>query len=407
MSSVFVSQFLSDLNSLSTVPTTTASSPTSSASASASATKNHSGSHLTTAEIVEVVIVSLGFFILLVLVATYSLALCRPRKKSQHSDERYKCVDTLESPAVSKKLSQDDWPSDGKTAAHLTTHPQRSLDRSSVFTESQYWKDAYTLPSPFVNDYERLEAQEPHSVPLNNPHSPRDTEQFDTATLHSARSSSWNSTVKLPPLSIPQRPLYYSSGRGSIKRNGSRHSSKTIDSEDSVSLYSEASAYTPTPTSPPVLPIPIHVTQPTSPDTVDVVGSTSKQEENIIKSPPTASLSASLALPKLNGDEAEEDEIEIHNVAKLLYSRRSKELQSLDTPSRNTSIVSHIERSGSIKPAILSPVEEESEPSRRPRYLRSKQKRNADAPATLLRASSVSTLPSPYSPDSPVGMGPS
>ena len=311
-------------------------------------------------------------------------------------------MDTLESPSVSKKLSQDDWPSGGKTAA-LTTHPQPSLDRSSVFTESQYWKGAYTLPSSFVNDYESLQVQEPHSaISLNSSQTPRDTEQFDTATLHSARSSSWNSTVKPPPLSIPQRPLHYSNGKASINRNGSRHSSKTTDSEDSVSLYSEASAYTPTPTSPPVLPIPIHVTQSTFPDTVDVVGSTSKQEENRIKSPPTASLSAPLPLLKLNEDEAEEDEIEINNVAKLLYSRRSKESKSPDTPSRNISIVSHIERSGSIRPAIL---EEESESSRRPRYLRSKQKRNTDTPATLLRASFVSTLPSPYSPDAPERVG--
>jgi hypothetical protein len=120
-----------------------------------------------------------------------------------------------------------------------------------------------------------------------------------------------------------------------MKRKDSRRSSRSIDSDDSASLYSEASASTPYASKP---------FQETNVPPLISPGFTSPTH-----SPPTISLSAPPPLLRLDEDEAEGDETEVYNVAKLIHSRLQR---APDPPSRNSSIVSHIERSGSIKPVL-------------------------------------------------------
>jgi hypothetical protein len=157
-------------------------------------------------------------------------------------------------------------------------------------------------------------------------------------------------------------------------------SQTSLETDDSASLYSEASASASTPfpstsflgTTPlPPVPIPVRSTTPTQSRVRSV--RRREQEEIIIKKP---LVSEPL---KFNRDEAEEeDKTEIYNVAKLLQSRQSKLPIDPNRFSRNASIVSHIERSGSIKPVISPSGEEQLEPYR-PRYYRLKQRRESYA----------------------------
>jgi hypothetical protein len=157
--------------------------------------------------------------------------------------------------------------------------------------------------------------------------------------------------------------------------------------DDSSSLYSRASASASayfsrssleTVKAPPVPPIPAHFLPTRSPttlpeDTVDIVTAPIPDKEDTIPKlflPPLPSIK--LSISEGNGEEEEEDKSQIYNVAKLLQSRQAKLRK--DDVSRNTSMVSHIERSGSIN-VVLTPTEEEGSESYRPRYNRLKQKK--------------------------------
>jgi len=211
--------------------------------------------------------------------------------------------------------------------------------------------------------------------------SPKDNIRFETVALHSYRpNSSSKSTIKLPPLIIPSNIPMNSNGDRSAKATVSRKPSDSGYSEDSASLYSvpsvSASSYLSrssleTIKPPPVPPIPAHLASPTL--------STFSRGTDVTVTPPSPHDEESFArllppLPSfprlsLNG---EEDETDIYNVAKLLQTRLSKLPRGRkDSISRNASMVSHIERSGSIS-AVISPTDEESY---RPRYYRLKQKK--------------------------------
>ena len=237
---------------------------------------------------------------------------------------------------------------------------------------------------------------EPYNVSLDVSQYPIDNVGFETAALRPYRPSPSKSKIKLPPLIIPENIPFNVNGDGSTSKSStvSRTSSKPLesgwelDSNDSASLYSEASATSTFSKSsletirpPPVPPIPIRFSLPTqsklpkSPG-VNIVSAAPRldEDESINKIlPPLPSL---LPLPsfKFHGDNGEdEDETQIYNVAKLLQSRQSKLPQvPKDAVSRNASLVSHIERSGSIS-VVISPEE-----SYRPRYYRLKQKRDKD-----------------------------
>lgn len=285
-------------------------------------------------------------------------------------------------------------------------------------TESQIIKDAYIRSSSVPHDYAGLATHEAHVVSLDIAQSPKDDVEFENVDLRSDRPSSSKSTIKLPPLSIPRKTLNRSKGRRSTKRKMSRKSSKPpdsgSDSDESASLYSVASA----PASayfsnssletikpPPVPPIPIRFalsTQLILPKSTDVIATAPRpdeEEETIPKSLPTLPTLPPLPSFKFNGDddEEEEDETQIYNVAKLLHSRQAKLLKiPRDAISRDASIVSHIERSGSIN-AVITPTDEESY---RPRYNRLKQRRNTEDSFALNLSTnirdSISTLPNPH-----------
>ena len=391
---------------LSTALTSITSSPTPSFNAARK-------TRLSPGEIVEVVIGSIVFCLLIALILIWVFVLRRSRQKYQHPEDKSKTdsVDSVAAGSMSKS-SQDDWHSiskHGGTDPLFTTRTQQTIHRPLVTHDSQYFKGVYAPPSSFVNNYEDREIHRTHVVPLYSAQSQGDREPyrgFETATLLSARPSSLNPPIKLAPLSIPRTHLNHSNGKRSIKRKVSRQ--KTLDSgletDDSDSLYSEASASTPhsstssraTIVPEPVPPIPLRFTQPTQLTPPDTFVSARRQEEAIIESsPPTTSLFTPLPSIRFNRHEAEaaEDDTDIRNVAKLLHSRQSRLPKNPDPPSRNSSIVSHIERSGSIKPVISPSGEEESE-SYRPRYHRWKQNRNDYLSASHLHDTSM--LPSSH-----------
>ena len=385
---------MSSSSTISTVSTTITSSALSSSTAKSDSSTKIDG--LNTTEIVVIVSIAIGLLILIILVFVIVLRRRhRPHpQKYEHPEDGSKFVDAVESPQDSfmSKPSKDNLHSMFKRAEadpFIATQTEQRLPPS----ESQYLNDAYTRPfSSVKNDYEGLATHEMHIVSLDTAQSPKDV-GFEAAAFRSGRPSSSRSTIKLPPLSIPEKTLNRSNGERSTKRAVSRKSSKPPDSawetDDSASLYSAASASASNYFSksslepvkpPPVPPIPIQFTSPaqsTLPKGTDVIVIAHRrdEEEIITKSPPLLSLS----LPSLrfNGDngevEEDENEVQIYNVAKLLHSRQSK--LPKDAPSRNSSIVSHIERSGSIRP-IISPTDEESY---RPRYYRLKQKRDSYA----------------------------
>ena len=322
-------------------------------------------------------------------------------QKYEHPEHCSKSMDAIES----SRLSKDGFHPMCKQAeadSLITTKSEQRLPLS----DSQYFKDAYTRPSSSVkNYYAGVATHETHVVSLDVAQSPKNDVEFDIATL---RPNSSKSTIKLAPLTIPERTLNRSNGQRFTKGTASRKSSKPPDSgwdtDDSASVYSVASASAPayyskssleTIKPPPVPAIPIHFISPsqsTLPKATDVIVIDNKrdEEENLIKSPlpPPPPPLPSFKFNGDNGEEVdEEDETQIYNVAKLLHSRQAK--LPKDAPSRNSSIVSHIERSGSIS-GITSPTEDQSY---RPRYYRLKQKRDT-------RDSYASNLSPSYIPDS-------
>ena len=328
----------------------------------------------------------------MLLILFYFLVLRRRRQKYRHPEDKSKTVDTIESPPNSgfvSKSFQDDWgsvPQHGRTTSLFTN--QQNPNHSLVTNGSQYLKHPYSYPSSFTN--ERLAARETHYTPSDQTQSPTDTLGPEFKSL---RSNSTSSTIKPPPLSIPQTSLNHSNGKRSTKRKDLRQMSQlSLQTDDSASVYSEASAARSTPppstsflviTPLPPVPIPLRSTSTTQSGVMSI--RRREEEETIINKP---LLSEPLPALKFNRDEAEaeEDRTEIYNVAKLLHSRQSKLPIDSNRFSRNPSIVSHIERSGSIKPVISPLGEEQSEPYR-PRYYRLKQRKDSYASNSAMTAS--------------------
>jgi hypothetical protein len=350
-----------------------------------SALSSNSGANNTSTDIV-IIIGSVGFGLLILLFLIFVIALRRRSRhqKYEHPEDCSKSVIAIES----SQPSEDDLHS---MFNYAEADPLIATETKQKFPPSlsQYLKDTYTRPSSSsVENYSAgMATHETPIVSLDIAQSAKDNVGFEIAAFHSGRPSYSKSTIKLAPLSIPEKTLNHSKGeRSHPQRTVSRKSSKPPDSgcetDDTASLYSMASASACTYFSkssletmkpPPVPSIPIHFpspTQSTLPKGTDVI--VNDEEKIITKSLPPLS---SFLLPplKFNGDNGEEveDETQIYNVAKLLQSRQAK--LAKDAPSRKSSIVSHIERPGSIS-ATISPT---GGKSYRPRYYRLKQKRDA------------------------------
>lgn len=336
-------------------------------------------------------------------------------KKCGHPEDTAQYLSAVGSQeSIASKPSKEDMHSMFKRAESDPLIITKTEQRFPL-TESQCIKNAYTQSTSSVkNYYAGLATHETHTVSLDIPRYPENNVRFETATLDSGRPNPSKSTIKLAPLVIPGKMPNRSNRGRSIKKTASRKSSKPIDpgldsgsdSGDSASLYSVASASASasvyysksaleTIKPPPVPSIPTHfasassnqLTYPESPDVV-VIAPEPDDEKTISKTQPTL---PSLSIPTLkfngaNGEESGEDEI--YNVAKLLQSRQAKLQLPNDVPSRNASIVSHIERSGSIN-AILSPTYEKPY---RPRYNRFKQKRDITDLSSTPIPDSTSTL---------------
>lgn len=352
--------------------------------------------------------VTIGLSILICLVFVVSIRRSRRKnaKEHGHPEDNSKCLGAVESQeSFVAKPHKNDMHSMFKRAEADPLITTKTAQRVPL-SESQYIKDAYTRSTSSVkNYYAGLATHETHTIPLIIGQYPEDNVGFETAALHSGQPGPSKSTIKLAPLTIPGKIPNRSNGERSIKKTASRKSTKHLDSDcdsdDSASLYSVASASVYYPKSsletikpPPVPSIPIHFvssTQSTVPEGTDVamIPPGRDEEKPISKSlPPIPSLS--LPSLKFNGDNGEEaeDETQIYNVAKLLQSRQARLQLPKDGPSRNASVVSHIERSGSIS-ALLSPTDEKSY---RPRYYRLKQKRNTTRDSI---SSNLSSTPIP------------
>ena len=393
-----------------------------------STTSGTSKTTLTTAQI-AIVVGSVGCAVLVILILILVISLRRSRhQKYEHAENCSKSVDDIDSPQASKDDSHSMMFNRAEADPLIITETEQNLPPS----ESQYLKNAYTRPSssPVKKFYAGLPTYETHVVPLDIVQSPPKDNNvgFEIAPLRSGRPSSSKSTIKLAPLTIPAKALNRSNGKRSHpNRTNSRKSSKPPDSgwetDDSASLYSVASAATYLSKSsletikPTLVPsIPIRFTTPPTQSTSSLPKGTTDVIMTESSSPPLSSLSP-LSL-KFNGNnnsekiveeelEELEDEIQIYNVAKLLHSRQSKLPPSKDSPSsnaalsRNSSNVSHIERSGSI----ISPTDEKSY---RPRYYRLKQKKDRDPfTSNLLSPTHIpttTTTTTPYSQAPQVGL---
>ena len=341
---------------------------------------------------ITVVILSVAAGLLILLFLIFVMSRCRSRsQKYEHPENCSKSMDSFISPQPSKN--------DLQSKFKRAEADPLIIEQKFPPSDSQYLKDAYTLPSPSVKNDSAGLASHIFSLDITQP--PKDNVEFEIATLHSGRPSSSKSTIKVPLLSIPGKTLHRSNGlrsnKGTVPREYSKPSDSGWETDDSASLYSvaSASAYSyisnaslATIKPPPVPPIPIHFASPaqsTLPKDTDVIV---KRYEL----PPLPSFSP----PSLfSGDNGEEVDDEIYNVAKLLQSRQLK--LPKDAISRDSSIVSHIERSGSIN-VIIPPTDEKSY---RPRYYRMKQKRvTEDSSSSNLSPfhipDSLSTLSTPH-----------
>lgn len=350
--------------------------PTSSVGAASNSTF-----HLTTPEIVVIVVGSVVFCLLSLLIVFWFLR--RLRQKYRYPEDASKNLDSVETASGAftdlKPPFQDDWRSiseHGETPSLLTARTQQSFNRSSAASETQYLRDAYARPSSFVNDYEAPVTYETPTVPSDSIQSPTNTAGSETATFQPSFS---NPTTGFAPLRIHKKSRNNSNGSGSVPTSPD----SGLEADETGSLYSEASAsisypsksFLRTVTPPPVPPIPLHFNTTIQSTPLESVLSTGMQEDEKTTINPYRAPYLSASPPSLRFSK-EVDEAEIYNVARLIYSRQSKAAKARDRESRASSIVSHIERSGSIRPVILPEEEAVSEPYR-PRYYRLKQKKNS------------------------------
>jgi hypothetical protein len=321
---------------------------------------------------------SVALGVLLIALLIYLITLCRPRHgKYQHPKNRSGVVDVESNQGVSVSKSSKD-------------------DSNSI--DFRYSEDGYPRPTSFINKYESLATLETHTISIGNTQPPKDNVEFDNSELLSISPRS-SLKIKLAPLSIPESPLNHANRGRSIKRSNPFEPGLE-ETDDAASVYSEASAYPnysePSIIPPPVPSIPLHfITTPsTLPKSTDsnAIEITRKphEEETIIIEPP--SLPAPKPSFKSSGDNRDEAEAqtEIYKVAKLLQSRQAKLPNIHNSTSRHLSTVSHIERSGSIKPVFSSSGEQELESYRQ----RLKQKQASTDP---ISNPFLSTLPPVYS----------
>ena len=367
-------------STISNVSTTTTPSAVSSSSTSESKA-------LSTEQIAIVIgSVSVGLLILLSLVFVSYLRRSRHQKLAQ-SELESKCVDGGESQETFMlKPSKHSMYKRAEADSFITSN-----------SESQYLKDAYSRPTSSVRTYYTgLPTHEAHSLSLDITRSPKDN--VETAPLRSELPSSSKPTIKLAPLTIPGKIPSNSNRNRTIKGTISRKLTKPFDSgwdsDDSASLYSVASATASASASahfskppqetimpPPVPPFPVHFASPAQSTLprgtgITLVTPTPYEEETTTNLLPPLRSITPLSL-SLNRDDGEEDETQIYNVAKLLQSRQGNSLMvPEDAVSRNASVVSHIEREGSIS-VVITPTNEKPY---RPRYYRLKQKRDKKDP---------------------------
>jgi len=280
---------------------------------------------------------------------------------------------------------------------HANFHFQDS--RPPVFREDP--------ESPFVNN-EHAEMAMDHVRPISSLHDltrlpylmpdQDHDEQTDVVTLLPSTPSrdSERGDVKLPPLTIPEYsasvPRRPSRGKHSMRSTKSSRLVDGYESDDTASMYSQASAST-------ISSRPQHKVSQSAYSAVPVGRSDSLGSEGdstpVAVTAPRRQHSAGARTVSIHLAANEEAGLERQDtavIASLLASRARQNVESMTdsaSASRSSSLISHIERSGSIKTPNLSEVNRESYGRR---LSRTKQTRDAQFPA-MNRSSVVPELP--------------
>ncbi|KAF8959263.1 hypothetical protein BDZ97DRAFT_1402863 [Flammula alnicola] len=357
---------------------------------------------------IQIVSISVGsFLLLLIFVAAiaYGVFRCHRRRQSQRQNDRPSDdIDTVEkyrggSEYSTPYLQYRQVSSESRGTALLLDTPSDRSRSNSPYIDAGRFRDR--PPSPFVNGEDDItHAPLTHAVSLADatPFGLLEDAQLDTAVFLPSNHSLSKAPVQLPPISIPE---YVPPSRRSTKgtrssRRNTKHTYKPLgagdDSDgDSVSLYSQASAYTsrsagPTPeltpsdTRYPLTAIPL-VSHSSEHNRLDSAATITAGDRTINRhSAPVAPIFSPPIPPDVAADEEGITPLSRENtvfVANLLKSR----VKHIQAPSRSSSLVSHIERKGSIKPAF-SPVGEDGLETRRVRALPSLRKPHDPASST-------------------------
>ncbi|CAA7263134.1 unnamed protein product [Cyclocybe aegerita] len=360
--------------------------PTTSEPSNASASQSTSG--LNTGETIAIVVVAAMLVLAVATVVAFKVVRRRQLQKNSRSgyDQGSESGRSIES---SEKYSDvKDTPYTESRRSFIETRgiaplldPQAHYSPFDNDRRNSQTGDAAPLHS---SEYESEGVCQEHAATLADatprPQSTAGT-QLETVALHPPSAPS-RTDVKLQPLIIPDNrasiAATFPTRRPSRTRRSvrsSKHASRALDggydSDDSASLYSQASAGTQqsvrstlaisasTIQAFPLPNVPISSSPAHTPD-----------EDGILRGSPR-SLFDPVPLPPADSTEDGVERSDTLVVASLLKSR-TKHI-SANQPSRSSSLVSHIERNGSIKPAI-SPIGEEGErETARERYLRMKK----------------------------------
>ncbi|KAH9485838.1 hypothetical protein JR316_0002753 [Psilocybe cubensis] len=248
---------------------------------------------------------------------------------------------------------------------------QLSKIHSDSDAESHLYQDG--PHSPFTNEGENVAPTHAVTMAESTPPRPSQDGQFEAVSLIPVvgTSSTSRSVPKLPPLQIPEYRTTPPPVRGSSLRSKSPVQQAPLevhdsgcDSDDSASLYSQASASTQRTTRSyaalrqgviptlqyPSMPLPSIPQSPSHKPSGAVNPAQPIRESvtvNTLPTPPEFGITQNDKVEEANGG-IEVDETLF--VAKLLQSRQSRVPNAV--PTRNASIVSHIERADSIKPAL-------------------------------------------------------
>ncbi|KJA18155.1 hypothetical protein HYPSUDRAFT_70178 [Hypholoma sublateritium FD-334 SS-4] len=365
--------------------------PTQSVIHPAQNTSHGSGIHLSTLNIVAIA-VSGG--ILLILIVGLAIYLCLRRRRSRlkrqnGAPSQNVGTDTMEKYAMASEYARLKYPDSapqyqaGSPGTKITLPFLRTsfddIRRTSRYSsEFVHYQDS--PPSPFVNgEVETTHQPLAHAISLADatPFAEHmDEAQLDAAPAALPNPHPYMNPSQLPPISIPSsyRPPVRKPTTGKrVSRRSSKHTYRAIDNGDqsdvdSASMYSQASAYTlrsapsaEDPTASPGHPGPFSAPLPTPTRIASDRNSNAStiRPEDLPRAMSAAEAEPPAVLLQRTPSEPGTDttgELSRENtvvVAQLLKSRSRAEVQ----PTRSASIVSHIERQGSIRPALAPAAE--------------------------------------------------